>query len=223
VLLRLGHAAYDGDRFELAAQWLRAAAKGFGEDLDAYSVLRLAQLDYLGRRFDVAAAGFQQVLDRPDLDPAHVPTIQLQLASALLQAGELEQARRVALRIGAVDPARVRTNEIATISAKGIVRYITGLQSEVPTADFIVRSLTGLETDSPTGALMQALARPFTDLESSLDYQDDAPFFEGELARYKGKVALAVQKYQMCVDLARDNWPSNWARYRLTELSDTTQ
>jgi len=50
-------------------------------------------------------------------------------------------------------------------------------------------------------------------------YWDDVPFFVGELARARGDRTQAAVQYQRCVDLARDVWPSNWARYRLKHLA----
>ena len=44
----------------------------------------------------------------------------------------------------------------------------------------------------------------------------------GELARRRGDLPQAVLQYQRCIDLSRDAWPANWARFRLVQLAKPT-
>jgi predicted RNA polymerase sigma factor len=53
----------------------------------------------------------------------------------------------------------------------------------------------------------------------ALEFQDDAHFFRGELARQRGDLAEATVQYQRCIDVSRDPWPANWSRFRLAQLA----
>jgi len=55
--------------------------------------------------------------------------------------------------------------------------------------------------------------------ERPLLFQEDVQFFAGELARQRGDLSGAAVRYQRCIDLARDEWPANWSRYRLSQLA----
>lgn len=200
ALLRLGHAAYEGERYERAVTWLRQARACLGTDVDAYTALRIAQCDYVAGNYGQATEEFARLLERPDLDAAHIPTVQLQLTAALVLAGKLSEARAVTFRIGSVRRRSPSYDVVATNSARDIARFLTGLESE-----------------SLLAAGVQRLLAEFAG--ESLQFHDDDPFFKGELARHRGDPAEAAAQYQRCIDLARDAWPANWARFRLLQLS----
>ena len=50
------------------------------------------------------------------------------------------------------------------------------------------------------------------------NYRDDVEFFLGENAHRRNEMSVARDHYQRCLDLARDRWPANWARFRLRQL-----
>ena len=208
--VRLGHAAYDGERYQQAGQWLRTGSEGLGGVVDAYTALRIAQCDYLVGKYEQASVQLAQLSERKDFGAELVPTIQLQQTAALVLAGRLPEARVVARRIGALRRDSPRIDVNATTSASDIAYYLTGLESESPAAAFIQRYLVG--------AVAAGVG-----MESVLRFHDDGHFFQGELARQNEKYEEAAAQYQRCIDVARDNWPANWARYRLQQLSNQTQ
>gem|GEM_PF-1103810 len=210
--LRLGHAAYDGERFKLARQWLAegcrlAAASELeverGPALDAVSLLRLAQCDYLSEDYRRAAAGFAQVLAAEDADPSTLPTVALQLVAALTLAGQLTEARQAALRIGRQDELGREVDLVA-------LTY----------ANLIACRMAGVERDDPRATALDSLVGTFG--ERSLLFQEDEYFFAAETLRQRGDLFNAAVQYQRCIDLARDVWPANWARYRLSTLPQPT-
>ncbi len=215
--LQLGHAAYDGEQFDLAHAWLargrellagdadepadadpNAPSRPLDSDLDAVTLRRIAETDYLAENYDAAAAGFAEVLRRRDLDPATVPTLMLERTAALVLAGRTDEARQVALRLG--EPVRRGYGDLVALAS----------------ARIISRVLAGLEDETFASAAIDDLVTRF---DKRLLYWDDVPFFVGELARARGDRTQAAVQYQRCVDLARDVWPSNWARYRLKHLA----
>ncbi len=203
----LGHAAYDGGRFDLAHGWLHRGIELAGGEVDAFTMWRLAECDYLAEEYEDAAVALAKVLDRADADPTRAPTLVLERTAALVFTGQVSRARAAAGRIGEPD-ARGRTGDIvAMTSARAIARVMTGIESE---------SLMAAGLDS----LLGSLAKP------SLLYRDDEHFFLGELARHRGDLAEAAVEYQRCIDLSRDAWPANWARHRLeqsrTEVAQST-
>ena len=135
----------------------------------------------------------------PILIPA-LPALTLQRVSALLLAGRLTEARQAALHVGNPDARGRQADIVAATYASVIARLITGIERE-STAAAVVDSLVGNFGDRP------------------LLFQDDEYFFAGELDRQRGDTATAAVHYQRCIDLAHDNWPSNWARYRLGQLA----
>jgi len=197
--LRLGHAAYDGELFDQARTWFHRG-QALVADVDALTLHRAAECDYLAGAYDAAAAGLAVVLQQPDCEPAQRPTIVLERVAALTRAGRPAEARQAAATIGAADAFGRAGDVVAATSARMIARFITGAESENPLT-------TGLER------LIGAFA------ERSLLFEDDAYFFVGEIARQRGDPAEAAVKYQRCIDVARDRWPASWARYRLAELS----
>lgn len=192
---RLGHAAYEGERFADARLLLRTANDLSEGALDAATLLRLAQCEYLAGNYADADAGLAAVVERPDFDRYELPTVQLQRAAALLLSQNVEAARRLVNQFGASDDGGSRINIAGAASARVIGRYMVGLESENVLAEGLVR--------------LVSLA------DESLLYRDDIHFFLGELERARGRWDQAQNQYQRCIDLARDAWPANWARYRL--------
>jgi WD40 repeat protein len=199
---RLGHAAYDGERFLLAQQWLRRASTLADGALDAFSRWRLAACDYLAGAYDDAAPELAAVLQQPDFDPAQAPTAALQRVAALWLAGHPAAARQAALHVGDADAQGRGGDIVATTYASAIARVITGLERE-DRVTALVDSLVGNMGERP------------------LLFQEDEHFFAGELAAQRGDRGQAAGYYQRCIDLARDVWPANWARFRLSQLAST--
>jgi tetratricopeptide (TPR) repeat protein len=200
TLLRLGHAAYDGERFELAGPWLEQGGAQVADAPDAETALRIAQCRHLAGEYALAAEQFGRVLRAPDLDNATIPTVQLQQVAALVLAARTDEARAAAYRVDSLRRPSPRIDVVAATSARDIARFLTGLTSE-----------------NLLAASVEALLGRFA--EGSLRFHDDGPFFAGELARQRGDLKEAQAQYQRCIDLARDTWPSNWARFRLLQLS----
>ena len=209
--LRLGHAAYDGERFALAHEWLHSASEQLGGEVDVYTALRIAQCDYLVGNYRLAADGFDTVLKRSGFPPASVPSTQLQRAAALVLADDLDEARMVAQEIDALQQAWNAADDSEVNAARNIARTLTGLDAE--------RSDT--EGESSLVAIVGQFVGEVTAESLRGFYQrfyDDVHFFAAELARARGQSEEAAADYQRCIDVARDRWPANWARYRLRQL-----
>ncbi len=151
--------------------------------------------------YAAAALSLAGLATRPDFDSVDIPAAQLELTAALQLSGRTRQARQVGLQIGR-RPARAarRGDPLSTISAKNIGKYIAG--------DIAARLLV-----ENASVLLTVFA------EGSLDFHDDPYFFFGELARHRGDYAEALNQYQRCIEMARDEWPANWARYRIEQMS----
>ncbi len=197
---RLGHAAYDGERFALAREWLRRAVECETGNVDALTLWRLAACDYLADAFEEADAGFRAALQQPDFNPSEAVTAALQRVAALWFGGRRGEAHRAALHIGRPDGRGWRGDPVAVTYAAAVARMITGIERE-----------------DRMGAVVDSLLVSVG--ERSLLFQDDGHFFGGELARQRGDVEQAAVRYQRCIDVARDTWPSNWARFRLAQLA----
>jgi predicted Ser/Thr protein kinase len=201
--LRQGHAAYVGERFDLARRLLRRGLELAGGTADAITEWRLAACDYLAEDYASAARRMAMVVRRHDFDAAQLPRAALQRVAALVMANELATARTEARTIS--DPV------------------ITGQFSDIVATTYasaIARTIAGLENEDPRAAALDRLVASFG--QRSLEFRDDEHFFAGELARRRGDVSEAAVQYQRCIDLARDAWPANWSRYRLRELSVAT-
>jgi tetratricopeptide (TPR) repeat protein/predicted Ser/Thr protein kinase len=205
--LRLGHAAYEGERFAQAGTWLGRGAELSGGQLDASTELRIAQCRYLAGDYLAAAEAFGQLTQRPDLYSALLPTVQLEQVAALVLGQDAARARSIAAHIGSFSRAAVRADPAAMDAARDIARTLTGLETERP----VIAWFTQLAAEAVENLRVV-----------DLRFHDDAYFFEGELARVSGNRAHALASYQRCIDLARDEWPSGWARYRLRQLSQGT-
>jgi hypothetical protein len=196
-LLRLGHAAFEGEKFDLAQRLLTRAEAAYNGMLDAESTRRIAECRYLHEEYAAAAELFQRALAAPDTHRSDAPAIMLERTAALVLAGDLDLAKRVAGAIA--QPGGAASNALASLSAANIANFLVGLNSESVLAGTI-EQLISLGGDS-------------------LLYRDDPHFFHGEIARAQGQNNFAAEQYQKCIDLSRDVWPANWARYRLLQLS----
>ena len=197
-LLRLGHAAYAGEKFELAERLLSQSADTQGGHADAITAQRIAEAHYLDERYADAAVEFRALAGRPDVAPLARPTINLVNVAALVFSGEHAEARTLAGTLAATDPQYPPT--LAARSTAGLAGFLIGVNSESALISAIDQLLQLFE-------------------EESLLYRDDANFFRGELARARGDTLAAAAEYQRCIDVARDDWPSNWARCRLLQMS----
>jgi len=198
-LLQLGHAAYDGGRFELAREWLAAAAQQVNGAVDAYTLWRIAACEYLMGDVKRAARAFEELPDLADLDPVDIPRVQVQWASALVLADNPQAAYAAVLRIGQHPRSLQRADLVATAVARILGNYLVGRGGE------------------SVAAIGERLVTSY--FEDSLLYIDDFHFFAGELARQRGERDEAVAQYQQCIDAARDVWPANWSRYRLAQAA----
>ena len=144
TLARLGHAAYDGERYALARQWLRAAAEQSGGQVDAYTALRIAQCDYLLGEYAGAAGELAAVATRVDLDRLDRPVAQLLEVAALVMKGDLEQARLRVGQIGTTAAALTPAEIDATTVAQTIARKLTGLEESASTTTLVLQALQGL-------------------------------------------------------------------------------
>jgi tetratricopeptide (TPR) repeat protein len=197
---RLGHAAYDGERFDLAREWLGRSVALAGNTADAFTRWRLASCHYLAGDYDAAEAELDATLQQPDFDPAQAPTAALQRVAALWLAGRADEAVAAAQRIGERSGPGRRGDPVAATYASAIARVITGTEAEDRLSTVV-------------GSLLGNVG------QRSLAFQEDIHFFVGELARQRGDIREASMRFQRCIDLARDEWPANWARYRLSQLA----
>lgn len=200
--LRLGHAAYAGSRFALADSLLAAVVGDSWNDFSWITLRRVAECEYLVERFAAAADIFGIVIERGQAAPGIISTMQLEQAAAALFSGDAARAKEIVLQIGSAEPEYTRS--LGTQSALTVGSFLVGLQSET----FL------------TAGISQLLK---TFAEDSLEYRDDASFFLGELARMRGDTLMAAGHYQQCIDLSRDVWPANWARYRLLQMAQQFQ
>lgn len=199
VHARLGHAAYRGERFDLAAHWLDVALEQTDREVDAFTLWEHAAAIYLANRFGPAADELAEVLTANDFDVSQAPLAAVQRVAALVLAGRMDEARAAALAVGDPDTYGGRGDFIALTAASVIARYLTGIESE----QLMFSAIEGLVTTFAQRALL---------------FRDDIHFFLGEIERTAGRHAQAAVQYQRCIDLSRDAWPANWSRHRLLHL-----
>jgi len=204
VAIRLGHAAYDGERFDVARTHLRQGCESLQDEVDAFTLWRLAQCDYLADAYDEAAVGMARALALVDFDPGQAATANLQRVAALILADRLADARRATANIDSVGATRGRFSDVV---ARTYARVIA-------------QQMTGIERESPAAAIVDSVFGHVGDLP--LLFHDDEHFFAGELARRRGDWNEAAMSYQRCIDLSRDTWPANWSRQRLAQLNGET-
>jgi hypothetical protein len=199
ALVRLGHAAYDGERFELAARWLKAAAEAGGGKLDFDSERHLAACEYLLGESVAAAARYGTLVDRSAKWEVGTGLLTEQWIAALVDAGRADDARRIVSSFESLAPAEEHSL-IASLSTSVIGGLIVNADREMRLSP-AARAL-----------LTTVLAGQWS------NYRDDIEFFLGENARRRGDASVARDHYQRCLDLARDRWPADWARFRLRQL-----
>jgi WD40 repeat protein/predicted Ser/Thr protein kinase len=199
ALIRLGHAAYDGERFELAARWLKAAAESNGGKLDFDSERHLAACEYLLGDSAASVARFGALVDRSAKWEVRTGLLTLQWIAALVENGRIDDARRIVRSFDSLAPAE-DNSLIASLTTSAI-------------GGMIVEGERELRLSPPARAFVTTvLAAQWA------NYRDDVEFFLGENARRRGEQSVARDHYQRCLDLARDPWPANWARFRLRQL-----
>ncbi len=203
TLLRLAHAAYDGEQFDVALELFRRGYSAAGGPVDAASLMRLADCEFLAEQYAVAARGYERASLAPDADPARGPTVAVLRIAALVLADRLDEARQLTIRLRdtASDrvPAAGARLAAASTSARNIARYLVGFESE----SFLLSGVEGLVS---------------TFADASLEFRDDLHFFSAEMARKRGELDDAKVQYQRCIDLSRDRWPANWSRFRIAQL-----
>ncbi len=200
--LRLGHAAYHGGRFALADRLLAAAT--LLPEVDRYTAWRIAECDYLLGRYDEAAAAFERLLQDEALPPENLARIRLELLAALMLAERTEQAR-----------SHFNLYRIRQPSGGARQSDTMGMMATLVIGDLLL----GNEAESQVSSSFRNLLTVFK--TQWLDYRDDIEFFAGELERQRGKSRAAEARYQRCLELARDDWPANWARLRLVQLAQS--
>lgn len=203
LLLRLGHAAYNGGQFAEALRWLEAAYDTQAGHADARTERRLAEAYYLGEQYDDAARLFAEVRARSDLPDDWLATLALEHAAAELFAGRLANAQKIVAQIG--------QSESGALSGGPAAR----------SASTIGGLLVGTNTETIVSQALEAAMDLWA--EAFRPYRDDEHFFRGELARAGGDAQTARAQYQLCIDAGEDVWPANWARYRIRQMISRTE
>ncbi len=202
--LRLGHAAYDGGRYALARELLENGAQRADGQIDDYTVWRLAECNYLDGRLEQTTSELASLERSAGLTSADRRRVRLERIAALCLSGRLREARSELFAIQAQQSPGLDRNETLDSMATLLVgNYLLGTQADTQLAANIKAALTYFE-------------------ERWLNYHDDVHFFAGELARNRNDLRLARERYQRCIDLARDRWPSDWARYRLAQMESSS-
>ncbi|RMF71320.1 MAG: hypothetical protein D6744_18100, partial [Planctomycetota bacterium] len=200
ALLRLSHAAYAGGRIETAAALLDAAGAAAVSDTDVYTRWRAAECALLVDDLPRAITALREVASDGRLLARDHARVQLELLAAHVLIEDFESAREHLAAIQRIG-RRVRGDETAGVMAAMVVgRYLLGDQTEAQVATAL-------------GAFLNMFK------EQWLAYRDDVEFFAGELARHRGDFDTAARRYQLCIDLAVDAWPADWARHRLRQIS----
>lgn len=161
----------------------------------------------LAEGFSSLAAGFyQDVLDDPGLNETAVAPAQLNLATALLASGELEQAAAVLATIGAEDPGLA----VRVALRRAWLTYLEGR----PTAaarlvrDFRLSQLPA--TDYPWGLVLTALLRhadgEYEEANALFDEALEAAPSEGlrnqfELLRLRGELVAGEPREEVVTEL----------------------
>ncbi len=197
-LLALSQAAYTGERFDLAFEILRQVGVMLDGAVDAYSAWRLADCAYLTGDYRYAADTLGAIASRPDFHPQDLPRITVERVAALRLMDD-PQAAAVLDAFLQRDVVSEFHDPVSNMATQVIGEYLLGRQGE---SQFL--------------ANVRAFLSVFAD--KWLYYLDDVQFFAGEVARARGATADARSRYMDCIDLSRDAWPANWARYRLKQL-----
>lgn len=198
--MRLGHAACDTARTELARRLLERE----GEEPDSLTRWSLAECAYLAGEMTQAAELLDAIQKDPLVTVGGRSQVQLLRIAALVFAEQQRAAERALLEL--VEEARTRSpnDAVPSIAAIIIGDYLLGKQGETQlTANF------------------KAWLTVFN--EQWLVYRDDMHFFAGELERRRGRREAAITQYRLCIEASRDEWPVLWARQRLGELTVQAQ
>lgn len=202
ALLRLGRAAVDGGYFGLGRDLLDRGLAAAGDSADTLSLLRRAECQYLLGPPASAVAALRAVADRDDLHLGDLARVHLELACAAVLADSPELARK-SLAAFEARAARLPGVDLASVLATRLIgNVLVGQQSETELAAGLAAVLKLVEGQW-------------------LEHRDDLDFFIAEVARQNGDLGTARQRYQRCIDIARDEWPAAWARYRLAQLAAT--
>jgi len=197
-LLRLGHAAFEGGRFELARTLLRKADAQDSVPADTLTRWRLAECDYVLNEPGPAAEALRALLAAPGLGVPQAARLRTELAAALFMSGRDGEAAAVLRGLESLGQMGERGSTIDQVAAIIVVSRLLD-QGEA----------------NRWSATLQAMLSQFR--ERWLPFRDDIEFFLGERARRAGDHATARSQYQLCIDIASDEWPSAWARHRLGE------
>jgi serine/threonine protein kinase/WD40 repeat protein len=196
--LRLGHAAYEGGRFEIAWNCLRQAGAQSDGTLDPRSARRLAACEYLLGDAGVAADLLGDLLSRSTFARADIAQVSVERLLALSFAGRVSAARTV-------------VGQLETQARSG--QALPGM----PTAVMLGKLLLDQHSDEKMSQVSKMLLANVVD--QFPETRDDIEFFAAEQARARGDLDAARGRYQRCIDLAVDAWPANWAQFRLKQLS----
>ncbi|MCA9244841.1 MAG: hypothetical protein KDA32_12850, partial [Phycisphaerales bacterium] len=198
TVMALGDAAYAGERFDLAFQLLRRASVSLNGALDAYTAWRLAECAYLLDDYRYASDTIGVISRRNDFHPTDLPRATIERVSALrmMDSGAAESVLDASLQS---DVSPEFLDPVANMATEVIGKYLLGRQGE---SQFLEN--------------VRAVLSVFAD--RWLYYLDDVQFFTGETARARGATTDARSRYLDCIDLSRDTWPANWARYRVNHL-----
>lgn len=196
TLLRLGNAAYDGGRFDVAFALLNDAAASPTDQLDAYTTWRLIECEYLLGDASAAADRLAKLIDRSDFNLRDLPRVYLELLTALTLADRQDDAIR-ALR---TMPTNKRFAPLKNTTAMAATQVI---------------AMTVLDNASNAAPLSGIFGR----VEGlATEFRNDVEFVAGEVALKRGETTSAREHYRACLDLDRDEWPADWARFRLEQI-----
>lgn len=198
LYLRLAHAAFEGRRYHEAREWFADAAHFSA--LDAESLRRLAESEYLLDNFGRAADLLSEALGRADLGAGSMARVQVERAAALRLAGRLDEARAAAAEIGAHPRVSGRLDRVAMSTWRSVGALLAGDGNE----NVVTAAIGGLLANMS---------------DEALPVRDDPHFFMGELARARGRRDDAFRHYQRCIELSRDDWPAAWAKWRIRQLT----
>lgn len=201
VLERIVNAAYEGGRYRLASEWLGRIAAKTGGQVGAFTARTAARCGYLLGEPAKSAELYSSLAARREFASAReTAQLHLEWIAALVAADRRAEAAGLLRRFEST-----RTSDDRAL--------VPTMATEV-LGRMIVEDLPDVRL---TGAYL-ALANVLSDQWSA--YRDDIEFFLGESARLRGDFRAAADRYQRCLDLARDDWPTPWAQWRLSEVSE---
>jgi len=194
--LRLGHAAYAGGRFQQALDLLATGIGLSRGPIDAYTRWRTLECQYLLEGPEKLADRLAQLAGRPDLDPRDALRVRLEQIAALAAAGRADELAGL----------------LRSLPADRRLRRLHGSAPALATQLIGMTLLDNVRGSGQWAGLLERIT------ELAAPYRNDLEFFMGELARQAGRTGEARLHYRNCVDLSRDEWPADWARFRLKQL-----